>query len=384
MEKRDRKLVLIIEDNIEGYAEPLKLKIEESGLDVEVKIKGFDFKFDHLSIISPDVLILDLFLGPPQQGNKPGISFWDNIWGIRFLPIIVTSATRDDDLIAKAEKHPLAKYIVKGESYDSEIEALQELLTYGSALNDLRVDLQANIQQVFTKTADDIGGMIPGENEQSQALLRIVKRRIATEMDRETILSGEQSLPWEQYLHPALGDSLLTGDVLMISSSSAADPSSFRVVLTPSCDLVNVRVKKVLVAKCVSTREYWKKAGLPWASKLTHTNSRTKKDARGKVAKELRQPQSAGYVLLPKYADIFPHMAACLRDLELLDLTDSGEVTLGDLKFECVASIDSPFREQFVWGYLQIAGRPGVPDRNMDYWIESILETLSEGTEDSR
>lgn len=375
MQSRDKKLVLIIEDNIEGYAEPLKLVIEDSDLDAEVQIKSFDFEFDQLSVLSPDVLVLDLFLGPPQQEKKPGVSIWDDVWAIRFLPTIITSAMRDEDLIDRANNHPLAKYIVKGAGYDPEIEALRELLPYGSTLNDLRVELQANIQQVFTKTADNIREIVEDQKEQSQALLRIVKRRIAMEMDRETILSGEEILPWEAYLHPALGDSLLTGDVLKILSSSAEDPSSFRIVLTPSCDLVNVRVKKVLVAKCVSKDEYWEKASLPRPDRLTQANAKKKSEARKKVAKELQQPQSAGYVLLPKLAGGFPHMAASLRDLELLNLTDSGEVTLDDLKFERVASIDSPFREQFVWGYLQIAGRPGVPGRNMDYWIESILES---------
>lgn len=44
------------------------------------------------------------------------------------------------------------------------------------------------------------------------------------------------------------------------------------------------------------------------------------------------------------------------------------------IAFERIASVDSPFRELVTWSYLQVAGRPGLPDRDLDEWAEGIDE----------
>ena len=41
-----------------------------------------------------------------------------------------------------------------------------------------------------------------------------------------------------------------------------------------------------------------------------------------------------------------------------------------------VVSIDSPFREQIAWAYLNTAGRPGVPDRDFAIWEKQYLDKL--------
>jgi len=58
-----------------------------------------------------------------------------------------------------------------------------------------------------------------------------------------------------------------------------------------------------------------------------------------------------------------------LRPELLVGLTEKGEAG-----FTRIASIDSPFREQIAWAHLQIAGRPGVPERDIDKWTQEILE----------
>ena len=49
----------------------------------------------------------------------------------------------------------------------------------------------------------------------------------------EQVLAG-----WEQYLFPPVSDDILLGDVLKDAEGKDDDPTLFRVVLTPSCDLV--------------------------------------------------------------------------------------------------------------------------------------------------
>jgi CTP synthase len=68
-------------------------------------------------------------------------------------------------------------------------------------------------------------------------------------------------------------------------------------------------------------------------------------------------------------------MSACLRDLELIPV----DGIAGDAaKYLRVASVDSPFREQIAWAFVQIAGRPAVPDRDLEGWIEEIKSQVAE------
>ncbi len=68
-----------------------------------------------------------------------------------------------------------------------------------------------------------------------------------------------------------------------------------------------------------------------------------------------------------------PTMAADLRSLEFLPLADIGSSGKAFLR---IASIDSPFRELVSWAYLQIACRPGLPDRDYDAWCDEIVKQL--------
>jgi hypothetical protein len=44
--------------------------------------------------------------------------------------------------------------------------------------------------------------------------------------------------------------------------------------------------------------------------------------------------------------------------------------------------MDSPFREQLTWAYLEIAGRIGVPDRNMANWVECVMDLIDPPSEE--
>jgi CTP synthase len=63
-------------------------------------------------------------------------------------------------------------------------------------------------------------------------------------------------------------------------------------------------------------------------------------------------------------------MTACLRDLELIPITEIFSTEEPSPKYERVVSIDSPFREQIAWAYLQIAARPGMPERDAERCIQ--------------
>lgn len=65
-------------------------------------------------------------------------------------------------------------------------------------------------------------------------------------------------------------------------------------------------------------------------------------------------------------------MAANLRDLQLVPMQQIGNGT----EFSRIAAIDSPFRELVAWAYLQIACRPGLPERDLSSWAKEIIQAV--------
>ena len=65
-------------------------------------------------------------------------------------------------------------------------------------------------------------------------------------------------------------------------------------------------------------------------------------------------------------------MAANLKELDLMPIENIGDAK----EFTAIASIDSPFRELVSWTYLQIACRPGLPERDLDTWATEIIRTV--------
>ena len=203
-------------------------------------------------------------------------------------------------------------------------------------------------------------------NKRLETIKRSGRRRLAALMD-EFPLDGKTLASWEQYLCPPVRKDTQMGDILRKFDAADDDPASFRVVLTPSCDLVasgdrEPKVCDVLVAKCCSMQK-----GL----ELINLSGKP-----SKLGNSLRRVLSQGYsqviIPFPRLEKKIPTMAANLRELELIPIQNVGV----DKTFIRVASVDSPFRELIAWAYMQIAGRPGLPDRDSASWTEEIIATL--------
>ena len=90
----------------------------------------------------------------------------------------------------------------------------------------------------------------------------------------------------------------------------------------------------------------------------------------------LTQGFLASIIPVPALQDMIPSMMADLTDLELIPISDVGRS--GDERYHIVASMDSPFRELVSWSYIQTAGRPGLPDRDLDPWANEIAESAKQ------
>ena len=201
-----------------------------------------------------------------------------------------------------------------------------------------------------------------------ETIKRSGRRRIAALMD-ELSLDGTTLASWEQYLFPPVCDSPQLGDILRKVDGANDDPVSFRVVLTPSCDLVSSgsrdpKVSNVLVAKCCSMND-----GL---DRTSRKNMGIKK-LEDQLPRILTQGYFESVIPFPSLKNRIPTMAADLRDLELIPIND---ISVSNGPFRRVASVDSPFRELIAWAYMQIAGRPGLPDRDSASWTKEIIATL--------
>ncbi len=212
-------------------------------------------------------------------------------------------------------------------------------------------------------------------------LLRCVRRRLAASFDSGTIIPGMTLQGWEQYIYPPLGDNLLMGDILFEKKGNKNDPKSYRLVLTPSCDMqANTRGKRkvdvALVSKCSDSSLY--------IDALIDNNHIKREDISERLARFLHEPQVGGYIPMPKFEKLLPPMVADLRDLELIPISD---ITLNeeeDKKYLRTLSTDSPFRENIAWANIQIFGRPGLPDRDVEKWAKDMLTSVEDPTKPVR
>jgi CTP synthase len=298
-----------------------------------------------------------------------GKQIWEAVWEKTFIPLIFASASREEELINKATEHPLLRYVSKGEGEDSVgtiVEAVSQFLPIGVEIKSirkrLREDTEENSQEALTKTAPHV--LDAGDPSKNlDALLDAARSRLAMLMRQRLEEEGREAFVWEQYIYPPVSEHLLTGDVLKSKDGKSDDPNSFRVVLTPSCDLANNKVEEVLTAKCIPIAEFWDRASL------------SKKDKElGKITRWLSEAQAGGCKALYQFSGLLPDLGISFRDLELLTLESrTSAADSSGLVFERIVSLDSPYREQLVWGFLQVAGRPGLPLCDLQGWTREIL-----------
>lgn len=363
--------LLFVEDD-RATVESLMELVEEKGL-VEQKplVKEFKEAMETIKEFRPDVVILDIFDGDPSRQKNEGQKSLDFIWKEHFCPVIVYSAFPGE---IEYENHPFIHKVQKGSgSEESVTEKLKEIKQHINTLKSVERYVHETFFSVLKEVAPYAFGTYEGTSRED-ALKRATRRRLAARMDELSSEDNELLAPWEQYIFPPISGELRLGDVLRKKTGGSDDPEAFRIVLTPSCDLENRggkrKVKNALVGRCRPMGEGLKKSTYT----LSGTEKKRESDEK-KLKTLLSQGHSNGIIPVPILKDVIPLMAADLRDLQLIPVDTIGNPdSMGTVEYEIVASLDSPFREMVSWAYLQVAGRPGLPDRDFGKWIEKILE----------
>lgn len=194
-------------------------------------------------------------------------------------------------------------------SEDEVVEQLSRFRPSIDALQELRAEIHAVLQKVLRETAL---GLYPVDPLQ---LLHAGRRRVAASMDDSTLNTDRKMLGWEQYLIPPLGQSLLTGDLLRVRCGHPENPASYRLVLTPSCDMVAERCEPtLLVARCEKVTTLAQKLGL--------SANKAEKSAEALTSKLLTAGSLNGFVPLPSFPGHIPPMVAKLKNLQVRASSD--------------------------------------------------------------
>lgn len=95
-----------------------------------------------------------------------------------------------------------------------------------------------------------------------------------------------------------------------------------------------------------------------------------------KIKKVLHDGINKQWVPLPSYKNVCPALTVDMKKLEIIPLNkvimNKNDIKDDNTYYLRMCSIDSPFREQIIWNYMQTSCRPGVPDRNVDNWAVDI------------
>jgi len=358
--------VLIVDEDAASVADG-KARLVEAGYDCN-RIDFNDLDTELITYL-PDFIVLDLMNGntandPKGEGGK--ISF-KKIWGIRFRPIVIYSADPDliDDMESGNANHPLVKKVKKGSGSDEKLkEVINQFKPCVEGMNGITED----VNNVLNTTLRDVAQHIYAQEDISDkeiAIKHMGRRRLSALMDDATFLRFKLS-PWEQLICPPLADYPRMGDIIRDTKADPESPQSFRIILTPSCDLVKAadrkeKVSEVLCARC-ETAELL----------LSKVHGSKKKEIRKNLSGLLTQGYIDECLPIPGFQGVIPPMVANLKELELIPYESIKNEDDG-ISFVRVASVDSPFREQIAWAYMSTSSRPGVPDRDCDLWATQYL-----------
>ena len=360
--------LLFIDDNEADLRPVLKLVKEEDDLchrqaDSVKKAKNL------IRSMQPDMVILDLKLLPQESdGEISGKEIEDLIWRNHFCPIVIYSGFADVYERSDTDRrraHPLHKIVVKGKDSEEQVmEAIRSFRPYARAIQQVVMDVRSARHEALLHVVPHVLKETPDKDvgQSVENVKLTVKRRIASMMD--TPLSGNTLLAAKtQYLIPPIDENIVLGDILQEKNTDSNSPASFRVVLTPSCDMLTsetrkAKVNNVLVAKCDSIKTLLKNA--PGSTK------------RGRIKPSvLTQGFLGSMIPFPRFPQHIPSMGADMKNLELVPLAQIGAKD-SEKQYWRIASIDSPFRELISWVYLQVAGRPGLPNRDFESWAKEI------------
>ncbi len=344
--------ILFVEDEPENI-ETVQERLREEMRGIQMRTCGFKEAQAEIKTFAPSLVVLDLI---GEEEEPEGLGTQEYIWAYHFCPIVIYSAKAE---MARKE-HPFIREVKKGTGSEEKVlAAVKGFKPHIDALEETRRRVNRELTESMKATAPWAFQNLEDEEEKKDYIARAGRRRLP-----EMAAEEEDDKPqpgWEQYIHPPRPGELLTGDIIRETGSDENAATSYRVILTPSCDLskhggAKAKTDRVLTARCVPTKQALKREG-------------TKFNA-GEIRSRLNQGYWRTTLPLPSMKGAFPPMAVDFRQMETLPIED-----LEDGKaFERIASQYSPFRELVSEAAAAYVGRAGLPDRDTGAWAKEILD----------
>ena len=243
--------VLIVDDDAD-VRQSLQETINEAAGDWEVRDQGFESVPETLASFRPDAVVLDLVQGDvtePAEGNR-SFQLIRSQW---FCPVVVYSGFQAQQHF----EHPLVKTIVKGANADEDVvNCLEQFAPLAEVIRGVHREFDERIREALRDSVPLLRAQMEtaADGQNDVVLPRAVRRLVAARMDADASGGGELKA-WERFVVPALGQHLLSADLLRRSDSAWTNAEAFRLVLTPSCDLFphggnEPRAERILVARC--------------------------------------------------------------------------------------------------------------------------------------
>ncbi|HEV2327655.1 MAG TPA: hypothetical protein VGY56_02575 [Verrucomicrobiae bacterium] len=347
--------LLIVEDNA-AVIELLREQLSNAFPRLDIRDSGFKNAVDMLAEFRPDIVILDLAEGIGD--TNAATPSWDFVWERHFCPIIIHSAYEAADYM---RNHPFSRYERKTkDSAANVVKLIKELVEHIDGIRALREEIENRIANSLREVSPLVWRESLTIPERREMLLRLTRRRIAASLDSSTA-STDIIKAIEQFIYPPLEDSLLIGDVLVKRDANMNSAESYRVILTPSCDMVTgsgrAPVENILLAQCVIVSD-------PEILRRLSLLETKPAELPAILGRRLKEDLRSDQIVFPAINGCWPAMVVDLKRIEIirsekigLNQKDRPEETL----FFRLASLDSPFREKIAWRYVETMGRPGLP-----------------------
>lgn len=387
MTKEATKLqVLLVEDepdDLEQYVRDFPSVFSSCHVEADIHPCGsFDdaFAWSSNPLYRYDLIVSDTYRGPTQNRDAQVIRMVNDYRGTRFCPLVVYSSG-----VKPTELKETAFIVWADKSKAGDIErAIKQLL--GTHIPQLARLLHDELERVagsylwdfLEKRWDDLKDT---EKLDSAVLERLIRRRAALQIGRlnpaaEGPRELEEVKASEFYIYPRISDASRLGEIL-----KNAEDGTYRVVLTPHCDLriqpneTVPRAEHVLTVKAFPAKEtivnaYRNPDGTqrdPWkgkpAEKVDNLRRRIQSPA-GQMGK-----LDGRYWFTPGFLDI-PDLYCDLLQLESIPYQQIGDAG----NFKRVASLDVPFAEALQSCFTRFYLRVGIPSLNLDDFRHLIAE----------
>lgn len=368
--------VLFIEDKKETARQLAEFFTdwEYSGTHLQAEIcRDFHVGLSRLESERFDLLVLDVLKGRADANDEFGRDTFDSIKTRRFIPVIFYTAVPDR---VRDLETAVVKVVPKGSGLGELEASLKGQIDSGllRANRELNLHFERTIRDYLWDFVPQHWDELTGTAEGQATLAYLLSRRIASSLDVEGADKLAQSLtsisapgsgseetvhPLRYYIIPPEYGSYKMGDILR-----EGEPPSYWVVLTPSCDLIRrgsrpQKADYVLLARCVSLEEF------------TEFTDWGEGDPPSSLIALLRTPdgrppgkQEGRFYFLPGVLGI-PDM--------LIDFQQVRTVEFANLpNCEKVATLDSPYAESASSSYLQLLGRLGTPNLDINRVVAQL------------